>query len=231
MHRQARIIGFLLCWAVATSAITNEPTLSISMVAAGQDGPLEIVGFKPTVGNDDVLTLHVRNISAKTTMDFRVEPLIRNPAGQVWHFTNGHAAVRPGLGTLQPGAETWETGTSALRLTLATVAKDLHSTCLKITPMVMAVDFADGTSWKANSSQEADAMARADRKTSTPACTDSPGYKSYLEQLDQVGFKGNVFDSYRSEEPSGSQSFSFVCSLRRINEANVRATCHDHNPN
>ena len=39
MHRQARIIGFLLCWAVATSAITNEPTLSISMVAAGQDGP------------------------------------------------------------------------------------------------------------------------------------------------------------------------------------------------
>jgi hypothetical protein len=232
MRRHAWIIGFLLCWAVAASAITNEPTLNVSMVAAGQDGPLEIVGFRPTEGDDDVLTLHVRNVSSKATQDFWVEPLVRNPSGQVWHSTNGHAATTPGFGNVPPGAETWDSNTGALRLTtLRMAAKDLHSTCLRITPMVMAVDFADGTSWKANPSQEADAMARADRKSSTPACTDSLGAKNYLEQLDAVGFKANVFDSYRSEEPSGSQSFSFVCSLHRVNDASMRAICHNHNPN
>ena len=73
-------------------------------------------------------------------------------------------------------------------------------------------------------------MAHADRKSSTPARTDSLGAKNYLEQLDVVGFKGDAFDSYRSEEPSGSQSFSFVCSLHRVSGASVRAICHNHNP-
>lgn len=232
MYQHARIISFLLCWAVATSAITNEPTMNISMVAAGQDGPLEIVGFRPTEGSDNVLTLHVRNVSSKSTQDFWVEPLVRNPSGQVWHSTNGHAATRPGFGSLAPGAETWDSNSGALSLTTwRMAAKDLHSTCLRITPMVMAVDFADGTSWKASSGQEADAMARADRKSSTPACTDSPDANNYLEQLDAIGFKANVFDSYKSEEPSGSQSFSFACSLHRINDTSVRAICHNHNPN
>ena len=232
MYQHARIIGFLLWWVVATSAITNEPTLNISIVAAGQDGPLEIVGFRPTEGSDSVLTLHIRNVSSKLTRDFWVEPLVRNPSGEVWHSSNGHAATRPGFGNLRPAAETWDSNTGALRLAaLRLAAKDLHSTCLRITPVVMAVDFADGTSWKANSSQEADAMARADRKNSTPACTDSLGAKNYLEQLDVVGFKGEVFDSYRSEEPSGSQSFSFTCSLHRVNDTSVRAICDSHNPN
>jgi hypothetical protein len=231
MHRHARMAGFLLfCWAVAASATPNEPILNISMVAAGQQGPLEIVGFRPTEGDDNVLTLHIRNVSSKATQDFWVEPLVRNPSGQIWHSTNGHAATRPGFGSLAPGTETWDSNSGALRLTLAMVAKDLHSTCLRITPMVMAVDFAGGTSWKANSSDETDAMARADRKSSTPACTDSLDAKNYLEHLDAVGFKGNVFDSYWSEEPSGSQSFSFACSLHRVNDTRVRAVCDNHNP-
>jgi hypothetical protein len=229
MHRQTWIIGFLLCGAVATSAIAIEPTMSVSMVSAGQGGPLQIIGFKPTEGPDNLLTLHIRNVTSKATQDFWVEPLVRNPSGQVWHSTNGHAATTPGFGNVPPGAETWDSNTGALNLTtLRMAAKDLHSTCLRITPMVMAVDFADGTSWKANSSQEADAMARADRKSSTTACTDSPDANNYLEQLDAIGFKANVFDSYRSEEPSGSQSFSFACSLHRVNGTSVRAICGSH---
>ena len=231
MHRQAWIIGFLLCWAVAATAIAFEPTLNVSMVSAGQDGPLQIIGFKPAEGPDN-LTLHIRNVASKATHDYWIEPLVRNPSGQVWHSTNGHAAMTPGFGNVPPGAETWDSNTGALRLTtLKMAAKDLHSTCLRITPMVMAVDFADGTSWKANSSQETDAMARADRKSSGPACTDSPDANNYLEQLDVIGIKANVFDSYRSEEPSGSQSFSFACSLHRVNDVSVRAVCGSRNTN
>jgi hypothetical protein len=231
MHRQAWIIGFLLCWAVATSAIAFEPTLNVSMVSAGQDGPLQIIGFKPTEGLDK-LALHIRSVASKATQDFWVEPLVRNLSGQVWHSTNGHAATTPGFGNVPPGAETWDSNTGALRLTtLKMAAKDLHSTCLRITPMVMAVDFADGTSWKANSSQEADAMARADRTSSAPACTDSPDANNYLEQLDAIGIKANVFDSYRSEEPRGSLSFSFACSLHRVNDMSVRAVCGSRNTN
>lgn len=74
-------------------------------------------------------------------------------------------------------------------------------------------------------------MARADRRSSTPACTDSPDANNYLEQLEAIGFKANVFDSYKSEEPSGSQSFSFACSLHRVNDTSVRAICDSHNPN
>jgi len=232
MHRLTWIIGFLLCGAVATGVIAIEPTLNVSMASAGQDGPLQIVGFKPTEGSDDVLTLHVRNVSSKATKDFWAEPLVRNPSGQVWHATNGHAATTPGFGSLPPGAETWDSNTGSLRLTTVRMAaKDLHSTCLRITPMVMAVDFADGTSWRANSSQEADAIARADRKSSTPACTDSPDANNYLEQLDAIGFKANVFDSYRSEESSGSQSFSFSCALHRVSDTSVIAHCYSRNPN
>ena len=232
MHRRAWIIGFLLCWAVATSAIAFEPTLNVSMVSAGQGGPLQIIGFKPTEGTDNVVTLHIRNVTSKATQDFWVEPLVRNPSGQVWHSTNGHAATTPGFGNMPPGAEMWDSNTGALRLTtLRMAAKDLHSTCLRISPVVTAVDFADGTSWKANSSQEADAMARADRMSSTPACTDSLGAKNYLEQLDAIEIKANVFDSYRSKEPSGSQSFSFACSLHRVNDTSMRAVCGSHNTN
>ena len=89
----------------------------------------------------------------------------------------------------------------------------------------MAVDFIDGTSWKVSPRQETEALAQADRVAKASACTESADADSYLGQLDSYGLKSNFFDSYRSEEPSAAQSFTFSCSLRRINDSRVTAVC------
>ena len=225
MPRHLGLVGTILvgCGAVAFAA-GSEPTVNVSMTVAGQEGPLEIIGFKPAV-NSDGFALHIHNLSDKATRDFWVEPLVRNSRGQLWHFTNGHAALRPGEGNIPAGGEAWDSNTAQLRVNLVLVAKDLRSTCLRVTPIVMAVDFIDGTSWKVSPRQETEALAQADRVAKASACTESADADSYLGQLDSYGLKSNFFDSYRSEEPSAAQSFTFSCSLRRINDSRVTAFC------
>jgi hypothetical protein len=214
----------LVACVAAAYATGGEPTVNVSMTVAGQEGPLEIVGFKPAA-NSDGFALHIRNLSDKATRDFWVEPLVRNSRGQLWNFANGHAALRPGEGTIPAGGEAWDSNTSQLRVNLVLVAKDLRSTCLRVTPIFLAVDFIDGTSWKLSSQQETEALARADRVAKTSACVESAGADSYFGQLDSYGLKSNFFDSYRSEEPSAAQSFTFSCSLHRVNDLRVTAVC------
>lgn len=221
MPRLPGLVGIMLLGCAAVAYGTGkEPTVNVSMTAAGQEGPLEIVGFRPEY--TESFALHIRNVSNKTTRDFWVEPLVRNSQGQIWHFTNGHAAVRAGEGIIPAGGEAWESNTNGLHVGLVLVAKDLHSTCLRVTPMVMAADFEDGTSWKASAQQRTDALARADRVAEAPACTESPGAESYLEHLDSYGGKVSVFDS---EDTSNAQSFTFSCSLHRVNDSRVTAMC------
>jgi hypothetical protein len=66
---------------------------------------------------------------------------------------------------------------------------------------------------------------RAHLKGGVPACTEFPRANNYLQQLDGNEMKANLFDSFKSEEPSGSQSFSFPCALHRVSDASVRAMC------
>ena len=223
--------GFLLSWTVATSAIAIKPGLDVSIVSAGQEGPVQVIGFKPTEGPGTMM-LHVRNVSSKATHDFWVVPLVRSSSGQVYRSSNIHAAVTPELGSLAPGSDTWDTYTGGILLPIVEMAaKDLHSTCLRVTPMITDVEFADGTSWKANAKEVASAMTRADLKGGAPACTEFPGASDYLRDLDVIGMNANLFDSFKSEEPSGSQSFSFACSLHRVSEASVRAMCSSYKSN
>jgi hypothetical protein len=162
MNRLGWFSGFLLSWTVATSAIAIEPTLDVSIVSAGQEGPVQVIGFKPTEGPGTMM-LHVRNVSSKATHDFWVVPLVRNSSGQVYRSSNIHAAVTPELGSLAPGSDTWDTYTGGILLPIVEMAaKDLHSTCLRVTPMITDVEFEDGTSWKANAKEVASAMTRAD---------------------------------------------------------------------
>ena len=86
MPRHLGLVGTILvgCGAVAFAA-GSEPTVNVSMTVAGQEGPLEIIGFKPAV-NSDGFALHIHNLSDKATRDFWIEPLVRNSRGQLWHF-------------------------------------------------------------------------------------------------------------------------------------------------
>jgi hypothetical protein len=232
MNRYSWIVAILLCCAMTAVALAYEPILNVSMVAAGQDGPLEIIGFRPSETGQTALELRVRNVSSKATRDYWVEPEVRNPAGQIWNFTNSHAATSPGLGTVQPGADKWDSTTNALNVQLVMFAKDLHSTCLRITPVIISVDFEDGTSWNVTPQQKADAIRRADLK-SNPPCTESPTGKDYLVRTDPTkGFapKRNLFDSYQPEDSGEWQSFSFSCVLHRIDDTTVRPICGAHTP-
>jgi hypothetical protein len=227
MNRYAWLITILLCCAIGTSAIANEPTLNVSLVAAGQDGPLEIIGFRPSATGQTALELRVRNVSSKAARDYSVEPEVRNPAGQIWNSTNGRAALTPASGKVQPGTDKWDSTTNALNVKLVMFAKGLHSTCLRITPVIISVDFEDGTSWQVTALQKADAIRRADLK-SNPPCTESPGGKDCMDRTDPTkGFvpKSNLFDSYESENSGEWQSFSFSCVLHRIDGTAVRPSC------
>lgn len=227
MNRYAWLIAILLCCAIAAAATANEPTLNVSMVAAGQDGPLEIIGFRPSATGQTALELRVRNVSSKATRDYWVEPEVRNSAGQIWNFTNAGAALTPASGKVQPGADKWDSTTNALNVMLVVLAKDLHSTCLRITPVVMSVDFEDGTSWRVTPQQKADAIRRADLQ-SNPPCTESPAGKEYMDRTSPtkgMGVKPNLFDSFKPEESGEWQSFSFSCVLHRIDDTTVRPIC------
>jgi hypothetical protein len=225
MPRRLGLVGVILVGSVVVAfAMGGEPRVNVSITVAGQEGPLEIIGFKPA-GNSDGFALHIHNLSDKATRDFWVQPLVRNSRGQLWHFANGHAALRPGEGAIPAGGEAWDSNSARLRVNLVLVAKDLRSTCLRVTPIVMAVDFVDGTSWKVSPQQETEALARADRVAKASACAETARADDYFGQLDSFGLKTNFFDSYRSEEPSAAQSFKFSCSLHRINDSRVTAVC------
>jgi uncharacterized protein GlcG (DUF336 family) len=71
---------FVGCVAAAL-ATGSEPTVNVSMTVAGQEGPLEIVGFEPAAKMDGS-KLHIRNVSDKATRGFWVEPLVRNSMGR-----------------------------------------------------------------------------------------------------------------------------------------------------
>ena len=226
MERDIVLVGLaIVCCAVTGRTTANEPTVSISIVAAGQEGPVAIVGLRPPPEHSVNLALHVRNTSNKATVDYWVEPLIRNAQGKLWNYSNGHAAAEPGGGQIPPGGDAWEINSAAPGVLWARVAKDLHSTCLRMTGVVIEVKFADGTSWTINPNQKQDALARADHEGKMPSCVDSPDSEKYLEQLDSVAIRRPLYDSYQSEEPSGVQSLSFSCLLHRVNDSSVQAIC------
>lgn len=233
MRGLARTAGFLLCCAVATGAIAIEPALHVSIVLAGQDGPLEITGMKAT-GGPGFVSMHIRNVSPKATRDYWVLPLVRSPNGQIFRSVNVHAAITPELGKLAPASEAWDTHTGDVVFAALTIsAKELRSTCLRVTPMIMAVEFADGTSWDASPDEMADAMARADRLAQAPACKNSAEASASLIQIDAygvpkiggIGRKARESDPHEPEESNGSQAFTFACPLIRVSDSSVHAMC------
>jgi hypothetical protein len=64
MGRYLALLGLaIVCCAVTGRTAGNEPTLGISIVAAGQEGPVEIVDFKPLPEDPVNIALHVHNVS------------------------------------------------------------------------------------------------------------------------------------------------------------------------
>jgi hypothetical protein len=222
---------------VSVSQPANPETeVDVSVSAAGQDGPLQIVGLRPPEwGHGNAIDMLLRNTSNLATVDYWIEPLVtaRDHFGPVWDHANAHAAIRPGYGIIGPGGETWTQEASVLNLTTVMMAvKDLHSTCLRITPVVLEVHFADGTKW--NLDKVDDALSRAGKVDSEPACAGSHNEQSDFAQLSEiiVGTRASHSNPaslerslFRSVDHNGVQSFSFSCRLHRVDDSGVALEC------
>ena len=115
-------------------------------------------------------------------------------------------------------------------LTVVWAAKGLHSTCLRLTPVVMDVRFADGSKWRFDDSEMGDALDRGNRVDNGPACSESASSNNDLAQLtDIIEIDGRHFDPehslFRSVDSSGVQSFSFSCYLHRRNDSQIALLC------
>jgi hypothetical protein len=208
--------------------------VNVTVRAAGQEGPLQIIGLRPPqFGRSTFIAIHLRNTSDKATEDYSVKPLVQAPnsTGEVWDHTNAHAAIRPGYGVIPPGGEVWNEEIPVLSpTTVASAARDLHSTCLQITPVVLGVQFADGATWKSDISEMGDALARGNRVDNGPACGGAVGANNDLGQLKNIiEISSRHFDSdhslFRSVDPSGVQSFSFSCYLHRRDDSQIALLC------
>jgi len=206
----------------------------VTVRAAGQAGPLQIIGLRPPQsGRSPNIAIHLRNTSNKATDDYWVEPLVRvhGSTGEVWDHANAHAAERLGHGVIPPGGEVWNEEMAILSpMTVVAAARGLHSTCLRITPVVMQVYFADGSKWRFDDSEIGDALDRGNRVDNGPACSEPASVNNDLAQLtDFIEFDGRHSDPehslFRSVDPSGVQSFSFSCYLHRRNDSQVALLC------
>jgi hypothetical protein len=240
--RRRAIFGcFIFVLLFASSVSISQPAnpetaVNVSVSAAGQHGPLQIVGLRPPErGHGNAIDMLLRNTSNIATVDYWVQPLVvaRDRLGPVWDKTNAHAAIRPGYGVIGPGGETWSQEMSVLSLTTVMIAaKDLHSTCLRITPVILEVHFADGTKW--NLDKIDDALNRADKVNSEPACAGSRAAESDFAQLSMIiegvgASHSNPAASdrsfFRSVDRNGVQSFSFSCGLHRVDDSRVALQC------
>jgi hypothetical protein len=195
---------------------------------------LQIIGLRPPqFGRNPDIAIHVRNTSNKATEDYWVKPLVQaqGSTGEIWDRTNAHAAIRPGHGVIPPGGEVWNEEINVLSpLTVVHAARDLHSTCLRITPVVMQANFGDGSKWRFDGSAAEDALDRGNRVDNGPACSESASSNNDLAQLaDIIEIDGRHLDPahslFRSVDASGVQSFSFSCYLHRRDDSQIELMC------
>jgi len=136
---------------------------------------------------------------------------------------------------IAPGKDLWVTGCTYFRFdSFQWAVKDLGSSCLRVTGVVQSVEFADDSSWKLNSIQEADALARADRNDTAPNCQESPLSDSDLKLFENAGL-GRIYGNLHADGDNGAQSFWFPCFIVQIDDPKnppkrLQAVC-DTGPN
>jgi hypothetical protein len=205
--------------------------VQVTVTVAGQDGPLQIVGLRTPDWHRSVsISMHVVNTSNKDTEDYSIEAQVvaRDRQAQVWR-TNDHAAVewtgnpadRPRGGAILAHGETWTQIMGPLSASVFMLAaRDLRSTCLEVTPVVLEVHFADGSQWRLDESHQ---WGRS--PGNPPACPGSSVAEKDWERMNATEFFDRQMDPehslFRSVDLNGVQSFSFSCYVRRKDDGHV----------
>jgi hypothetical protein len=205
--------------------------MNVTVTAAGQDGPLQILALRPPdFAFSDSISMHVINTSNKDTQDYWIKPLIRarDRSAPMWDYTNAHAAMTPEAGIIPAHGETWTRNMTTLTPGIIRMAaKDLRSTCLEITPVVLEAHFADGTNWRLR--DDGHALERVQGLDGGPACPGSVVAEKDWEQLNATDGDSIRRDPehslFRSVDANGVQSFSFSCSIHRRDDSHVALFC------
>jgi hypothetical protein len=204
----------LLIWCSITSTspaqVPRRP-LSITIeIAADKEAPLLIVGIKRPQRSGAPPYLHVTNTSSLKTRRFWVEAFVISANGGVYR-TNHNAPneLWPAERIIPSAADRWVRETVLQTSSLAIAAKELHSTCLRVIPLIIRVDFVDGTSWRSNL-EDGSLTLRSRLTARENACPGQERASNPPEPIPDVAIENN-FRGDSLEPSEGEKSYAYLC--------------------
>jgi hypothetical protein len=203
----------LLIWClVANGGPSRAPkkALSVTIEVEEQDAPLKIVALRRPQRPGEPPYVHVRNTSSLKTSRFWIEALIISASGGVYRTNdNGPNEFWPAERIISPAEDRWARETVLQTSSLAIAAKELHSTCIRVVPLVMRVDFVNGTSWKSN--LEGVTFSSGSRSAAREDACPDPGSVSDDRELFPTIAIGNSVRPNTLEQTEGEKSYTYSC--------------------
>ena len=211
--------------AVGRSVPADESAIGVLLRVAGQDSPLQIVGLrKPEKFSHDPL-VHLRNTSSKQTTRIWIEAIIAGRDGKVARINSNYPNVLwPEERVISPGGDGWAHETVLQSTHLLTAGKDFHSNCLRVTVLVLSVDFADGTSWHRDQSQKGVSWTYPSQPDPEDPCKISNANESDVAQIAGAEFRAPSDSDAGGSSQEEVQFYGFSCHLARKGER-VVAMC------
>lgn len=192
-------------------------------------GPLSVSSVQLRAARTQIRkepSVHLRNTSERRTKAIWTEAIISNENGQITRTNSNVPNVRwPAERTIAPSAESWARETVLRSSSLIMGAKRLHSNCLTVDIVIMAVDFDDGTSWQlsAGNNDRSAGATLPDHLDEAETCSNATASHSEVDTL--AGANTVSRPSPVRRPPSGEvQSYSFTCTLKSQSGMSI-ATC------
>jgi hypothetical protein len=202
-----------LACAVCESGARQVPTVVVRVGLESQDSPVQVLGLKRPERPDHYPLVHLRNTSSRQTVQIWIAALVRGRDGKVVRINSDEPNERwPAERTIPPGDDAWAQEIILQSGRLVFAGKNLHSSCLDVTIIVMRVEFADGSLWNQNPDQNEISLGIPRQSDGEDACKNSTATEAEVEQIAGFGMQPtpNLDVSVMRDEV---QSYSFSCSL------------------
>jgi hypothetical protein len=213
------ILATIASCTVVAQAPNQESTVVVKLRVLKQDGPVQILGVRFPDESEKEPSVHLRNSSGQQTKAIWTEAIISNESGQVTRTNSNVPNVKwPAERSIEPGAEGWARETVLESSNLMMGAKKLHSNCLNVDIVIMAVDFDDGTSWHPS----ATGATLPEHVDDAETCGNATATQSQVDSL--VGVSTISRRSPVRPPSSEVQTYSFACTLKTQSDKTI-ATC------
>jgi hypothetical protein len=232
-----RVLAVLLCAShlLAAGRLSGDaPAVTVSVGFVKQENsPIQIVGLRRPEDQAWSPLLHLVNKTDKATLRIQIETFTANRAGELVNRTNspgqcGYIASPEDAPNckgrdermIPPHGESWThehtLDSSGLLIQVH------HPACLVAVSQVMAVDFADGSSWRHTYDQMDEVAAAISALGDAQDCKIDGRSKTSL-----VEFEGTAYSIGRPDrfpDPNPVNSYTFSCSVATL-QGKARALC------